>query len=204
MQNSATKIIKFILNKKNVEKLYKNLSKQTVIPLILLSVLFIFSYYFLKPYFYEYNSSIKVIEKKIKEEFKLDIKINGKISYDFLPSPRIKIKKSNLIFESQKNSVFLEEINLLIPVLNNKNLEDLNFKKFYVKDNEIEIFASDFKYYFKYLTDIKKKDIIFKNCTLFFLDDQKTKYCLKTFFLPINLEKIRIILTLKVFFQKIK
>ena len=43
MQNSATKIIKFILNKKNVEKLYKKLSKQTVIPLILLSVLFIFS-----------------------------------------------------------------------------------------------------------------------------------------------------------------
>ena len=64
MQNSATKIIKFILNKKNVEKLYKNLSKQTVIPLILLSVLFIFSYYFLKPYFYKYNSNIKVIEKK--------------------------------------------------------------------------------------------------------------------------------------------
>ena len=30
MQNSAIKIIKFILNKKNVEKLYKKLSKQTV------------------------------------------------------------------------------------------------------------------------------------------------------------------------------
>ena len=98
MQNSATKIVKYILNKKNVEKLYKNLSKQTVIPLILLSVLFIFSYYFVKPYFYNYNSNIKVIEKKIKEEFKLDIKINGKITYNFLPSPRIKIKKSNLIF----------------------------------------------------------------------------------------------------------
>ena len=59
MQNSATKIIKFILNKKNVEKLYKKLSKQTVIHLIFLSFLFIFSYYFFKPYFYDYNSNTK-------------------------------------------------------------------------------------------------------------------------------------------------
>ena len=103
MQNSATKIIKFILNKKNVEKLYKNLSKQTVIPLILLSVLFIFSYYFFKPYFYNYNSNIKIIEKKIKEEFKLNIKINGKISYNFLPSPRIKIKNSEINFKKSSN-----------------------------------------------------------------------------------------------------
>ena len=71
MQNSATKIIKFILNKKNVEKLYKKLSKQTVIPLILLSFLFIFSYYFFKPYFYDYNSNKKVIEKKIKKNLNL-------------------------------------------------------------------------------------------------------------------------------------
>ena len=93
MQNSLIKIIKFILNKKNVEKLYKKLSKQTVIPLILLSFLFIFSFFFFKPYFYDYNSNKKVIEKKIKDEFKLDITIIGKISYKFLPSPRIQIKK---------------------------------------------------------------------------------------------------------------
>ena len=68
MQNSATKIIRYILNKKNVEKLYKKASKQTLIPLILLTVLFIFSYYFLKPYFYNYDLNTKVIEKKIKKE----------------------------------------------------------------------------------------------------------------------------------------
>ena len=154
MQNSATKIIKFIFNKKNVEKLYKNLGKQTVIPLILLSVLFIFSYYFFKPYFYNYNSNIKIIEKKIKEEFKLNIKINGKISYNFLPSPRIKIKKSELNFNSKKNPILLEEINILIPVFNNKKLKDINFKKFYVENTTIEIYSSDFKDYFTYLTKI--------------------------------------------------
>ncbi len=98
MQNSAIKIIKYILNKKNVEKLYQKASKQRVIPLILISVLLIFSYYFLKPYLYNYNSNTKLIEKKIKEEFKLDLKITGKISYNLFPSPRIQIKKSNLSF----------------------------------------------------------------------------------------------------------
>ena len=204
MQNSATKIIKFILNKKNVEKLYKNLSKQTVIPLILLSVLFIFSYYFLKPYFYKYNSNIKVIEKKIKGEFKLDIKINGKISYSFLPSPRIKIKKSELNFNNKKNPILLEEINILIPVLNNKKLKDVNFKKFYVENSTIEIYSSDFKDYFIYLTKIKNKDILFKNSSLFFLDDQKNKVLFEDFYFSDKLRNNTHHIELKSFFSENK
>ena len=148
MQNSATKIIKFILNKKNVEKLYRNLSKQTVIPIILLSVLLIFSYYFLKPYFYKYNSNIKVIEKKIKEEFKLDIKINGKISYNFLPSPRIKIKKSELNLNNKKNPILLEEINILIPVLNNKKIKNIiisDIDCLFLKVKKLTNYASNVK-----------------------------------------------------------
>ncbi len=182
MQNSATKIIKFIFNKKNVEKLYKNLGKQTVIPLILLSVLFIFSYYFFKPYFYNYNSNIKIIEKKIKEEFKLNIKINGKISYNFLPSPRIKIKKSELNFNNKNNPILLEEISILIPVLNNKKIKDINFKKLYVENSIIEVYSRDFKDYFIYLAKIKNKDILFKNSSLFFLDDQKNKVLFEDFY----------------------
>ncbi len=204
MQNSATKIIKFILNKKNIEKLYKNLSKQTVIPLILLSVLFIFSYYFLKPYFYKYDSNIKVIEKKIKGEFKLDIKINGKISYSFLPSPRIKIKKSELNFNNKKNPILLEEINILIPVLNNKELKDINFKKFYVENSTTEIYSSDFKDYFIYLTKIKNKDILFKNSTLFFLDDQKNKVLFEDFYFSDKLRNNTHHIDLKSFFSENK
>ena len=204
MQNSATKIIKFILNKKNVEKLYKNLSKQTVIPLILLSVLFIFSYYFLKPYFYKYNSNIKVIEKKIKEEFKFDIKINGKISYNFLPSPRIKIKKSELNFNNKKNPILLEEINILIPVFNNKELKDINFKKFYVENSTTEIYSSDFKDYFIYLTQIKNKDILFKNSSIFFLDDQKNKVLFKDFYFSDKLRNNTHHIDLKSFFSENK
>ena len=203
MQNSATKIIKFILNKKNVEKLYKNLSKQTVIPLILLSVLFIFSYYFVKPYFYKYNSNIKVIEK-IKEEFKLDIKINEKYQ-QFLPSPRIKIKKSEISFNNKKNPVLFDEIKILIPVLNNKKLKDINFKKFYVENSTIEIHSNDFKDYFTYLTKIKNKDILFKNSSLFFLDDQKNKVLFKDFYFRDKLRNNTHHVDLKVFSEnKIK
>ena len=188
MQNSLIKIIKFILNKKNVEKLYKKLSKQTVIPLILLSFLFIFSFFFFKPYFYDYNSNKKVIEKKIKDEFKLDITIIGKISYKFLPSPRIQIKKTNLNF-TKKKPVFIEEINIPISVLNNEDLKNINFKKFYVKNNSIEIYPSDFEDYFKYLTVLKNKDIIFKNCTLFFFDDQKNKVSFNDFYIKDQFKK---------------
>ncbi len=202
MQNSANKIIKFILNKKNVEKLYKILSKQTVIPLIILFFLFILSYYFLKPYFYSFNSNTKIIEKKIKEEFKLDIKINGKISYKFLPSPRIQIKKSNLNFNN--NPVFLDEINILISVFNNADLKNLNFKKFLVKNNSIEIYPSDVDEYFKYLSIIKNKDILFKNCSIFFLDDQKNKVSFEDFYISDKFRNNTHYIDIKSFFSENK
>ena len=204
MQNSATKIIRYILNKKNVEKLYKKASKQTLIPLILLTVLFIFSYYFLKPYFYNYDLNTKVIEKKIKEEFKLDLKIKGKISYNLFPSPRIQIKKSNLSFNKNKKPVFIEEISILIPVLNNTDFKDLIFKKFYVEGSTIEIYTSDFKDYFKYLSNIKKKHILFKDCSLFFLDDQKNKVMFEDFYMSDRFKNDTHFIELKSLFSKNK
>ena len=110
----------------------------------------------------------KLLKKKINTYFKLDSEIKGKISYKFFPSPRLEIKKVNLNFNSSKNKMFLEQAYILIPMFGDKNLKNLKFKKFLVFNEIIKIDSKEFKNYLKYLTILKEKDVVLKNCTLFF------------------------------------
>ena len=175
MQNSAIKILSSLLNKKDVKKLSKKINKITIFTSIFLLFVFVISYYLIKPYFYNYNLNKKLIEKEINNDFKVNLNINGEISYSFLPSPRLKINKISLDFENKNNKVFLEELNILFSPFNNYNLNNLNFKKLIISNEEIEIYPEDFKNYFMYLTKNKKKEVIIKNSTLFFLDEQNNK-----------------------------
>ena len=181
MKNSAIKILKAVIAKKNVEKLTKKLNKKTIFTGIFLFLVLVVSFYLIKPYFINFNINKKLIEKKIKEEFKIDLEMNGNISYHILPTPRLKIRETNIYFEKKKNIISLNEINILIPIFYNLNINNLIFKKLIISDEEIKIYPTDIKKYFTYLTRKKKKDIIIKNSILFFLDDQKNKVFFKDF-----------------------
>ena len=202
MKNSATKIVRSLLNRKNVEKIIKKLNKKTIIYGISLLILFTISFYLIKPYFYDYNSNINIVEKKIYKQFKLNTKINGKISYKFFPSPRIRINQININFNDKDSPLLLKDANIIIPFFNNNNFNKIKFKKFFVSNNYIEIYTKDFDDYFNYLTLIKNKDIIFKRNTIFFLDDQKNKVVFENFNLNDKFRKDFHSIDIKSFFSE--
>ena len=175
MKNSAIKIVSLLFNKKIVNNFKRHLNKKTISIGISALFLLIAASYFIRPIFIDYGSETKIIEKKINTYFKLDSEIKGKISYKFFPSPRLEIKKVNLNFNSSKNKMFLEQAYILIPMFGDKNLKSLKFKKFLVFNEIIKIDNKEFKNYLKYLTILKEKDVVLKNCTLFFLDDQNNR-----------------------------
>ena len=182
MKNSAIKIVRYMLNKKNYEKLNQYLNKKTIFTSIALFFLLVTSIYLIKPYFYNYDSNKNIFENKIKKEFEIDIKINGKLSYNLLPYPRINIKKAKLKLSKNKQ-ILIDELYISIPLFISKNIKDLNFKKIIISDQTIQVYPKDFKNYFKYYTILKEKNIYFKNCTLFFLDEQKNKVIFENFYL---------------------
>ena len=64
MKNSAIKILKALLAKKNAEKLTKKLNKKTIFTGIFLFLVLVVSLYLIKPYFINFNINKQLIEKK--------------------------------------------------------------------------------------------------------------------------------------------
>ena len=74
--NQAIKIVSSLFNKKNVNKLKNNLNKKTISLAVIILFVLITSSYFIRPIFFDYKlDNKKIIEKKIKNTFKMDAKI---------------------------------------------------------------------------------------------------------------------------------
>ena len=175
MKNSAIKIVSSILSSKNFKNLEKYINKKTILFGIFIFFFFILGFFLIKPYFYDYNSNIKLIENKIFKQFRVNTKISGDINYKIFPSPRITIKKANLKLEKKSEAISLEEINVLLPTFHNKKFKNLELKEFLISNMSIQVHPKDFRDYFKFFTKIDKNKITFKNCKLFFLDEQRNK-----------------------------
>ena len=69
------------------------------------------------PIFFDYEKSKNSIESKIYSDFGLSASIEGKIRYNLLPSPQIKIKKLliNDLIDKKKNLGEVEYVILKIP-----------------------------------------------------------------------------------------
>ena len=172
MKTSAIKIVQSLFNKKNVNKLKNNLNKKTISLAVIILFVLITSSYFIRPIFFDYKlGNKKVIEKKIKNTFKMDAKIIGDISYKFLPSPRLVVNKIGLNFDNKKGKK--TEINksyILLSPFELKNFKNLKLKKFLISNEKIKIHPEKFKNYFVYFTILKKENMILKNCELSFVD----------------------------------
>jgi hypothetical protein len=172
LKTSAIKTAQSLFNKKNVNKLKNNLNKKTISLVVIILFVLITSSYFIRPIFFDYKlGNKKVIEKKIKNTFKMDAKIIGDISYKFLPSPRLVVNKIGLNFDNKKGKK--TEINksyILLSLFELKNFKNLKLEKFLISNEKIKIHPEKFKNYFVYFTILKKENMILKNCELSFAD----------------------------------
>lgn len=176
MKTSASKIIKYWLNKLKLNKSENYLNKQTV--LIGITTIFILTilFYFLRPVYFDYQGNKKFFENKINTIFKLKMNIDGNISYKIFPTPRILAENVRLNFvKSNKKKIKIKKLYILISPLNLNNFKNINLKKILVKNQELKIHPANFKKYFNYLTLHKEKTLTFKNSNFFFIDAQGNK-----------------------------
>jgi|ETN02SMinimDraft_4_1059925.scaffolds.fasta_scaffold39689_2 hypothetical protein len=172
MKSSAIKTVQSLFNKKNVNKLKNSLNKKTISLAVIILFVLITSSYFIRPIFFDYKlDNKKIIEKKIKNTFKMDAKIIGDISYKFFPSPRLVVNKIDLNFDNKKGKkTKINKSYILLSPFELKNFKNLKLEKFLISNEKIKIHPEEFKNYFVYFTILKKENMILRNCELSFAD----------------------------------
>ena len=123
--------------------------------------IFFMASYLVLPFFFNYNK--EQIENTVCKELKIKCKIEGKITYSFLPSPRIKIE--NLVIEdfAKKNTILaqIKKTELKISIFNLYSKEKIKYKKIIFKDPVLNIKLGYFqKYKDYYLGEFKLLPIV--------------------------------------------
>ena len=114
------------------------------------------------PIFFDYEKSKKRIEDEIYSDFNLKSSVEGEISYNLFPSPRIKVK--NLIIkdfiDNKKNLGEVEFAVLKIPFKKLASLDKINFNSLELKNSKVNLDLNKLKKYKKYFAEqFKSKNI---------------------------------------------
>ena len=126
------------------------------------------------PLFYNFDQS--KIENVVCKGFKLKCEIQGKIKYNFFPTPRIKFK--NLIIKDSINKynhfAKVKDTQILISIINLQKKEDLNFLKIKFVDSIVNLDMNKFENY-KNIFSKKHNSlpIIFRDGEIKFFDKKK-------------------------------
>lgn len=187
MRSSVFKIIKSRLNKSYFNNLKKDLNKKTIlIGISIIFVLTLFSY-FIRPIYFDYKTEKENLEDKVYETFKLKTKINGKVSYELFPSPRIVINDLTFdLSENSKDGIKLKRLYLIVSPLSLTNLQDLEIEKILISNQKIKIYPKTLKNLFIYSSIHKKKVLSIVNSDILFIDDQKNVVTFEKFNLRDN------------------
>jgi len=182
MKTSAFKFVKLWINKIDFYSSKKYLNKKTISISIGIFLLLVILAYLLRPVYFDYDAKREVLQDKIKNVFKLNTKINGKISYKIFPLPKIIIKNVRLNFgKNTKDQLNIKEIHILISPFEIKNIESLDLKKILILNQKIKIYSSNLKNIFKHLQLEKKEILVVKNSTVIFVDDQRSEVIFNNF-----------------------
>ena len=128
--------------------------------------------FFSIPTFYDYTKYNLKIEKTINKEFKINMKDLKNISYRFVPSPHLLIKKANLkIRDDEKVAISeLEDIKVFISILDlykkdtfNIDRIEVNKSNFYLNNLSLNNFIYNLKKNIVKKFIIKKSNIFFKD-----------------------------------------
>ncbi len=173
MKVTLTKIVKQLLKKKIFNpQLFLN--KKFFFTSVALIFLALFLVYFLKPFYFDYNTKKDIIQKKISDQFKLKSKIDGNISYSAIPSPTIIIENLKLnLAKGNSNTVKIKKILIRTKINKISNINQLEFKKIIFENQNIKISPSHLSEIFGFFAHHKKGQVIFKNSKVIFQDNQK-------------------------------
>ena len=125
--------------------------------IVIISVLFLYLFYLLIPTLYDKNWVQSVLEKKLMNEFNINLSLSSDISYEILPSPHFTIKNGKIIDQNDSMLSEIAEIEELKVFISNKRF----FNKDKLKINSISIHKANFFIKKNYKNTYKK--VIFNN-----------------------------------------
>ena len=169
--NFIEKTIFKVQNKTNDNFKVSNFNKYLI---IFIGLLFIYLFYLLIPLVYEKNWLQTQIEKKLLNEFKLNLSTSSDISYRILPAPHFLVKDSKIMISDSKNKSVADIKNLKI-FINQKNFfnkKKLNIKEVIIDEANFLLLRNDLKLINEYKNNkFSNKKIKIKNSNVFLRDN---------------------------------
>ena len=131
--------------------------------------------FFSIPTFYDYKKYNQKIENTINKEFKIKLQNLESISFRFIPSPHLLIKKADLkIKEDDLNPISnLENIKVFISLSDLYRDDIFKIKKIVIKKANLYLNKNSGLNFIKNLKKNIVNDLRINNSTLFFKDDKK-------------------------------
>ena len=132
VKNFNNLIKKTIFKVQNKTKNNFNISSFNKYLIIFISLLFFYLFYLLTPLLYEKNWVQNSIEKKLLNEFRINLSTSADITYRILPAPHFLIKDSKiLVFEDKKKKpiVVIKDLKVFLKQGNFFNKDKMKIKK---------------------------------------------------------------------------
>ena len=175
--NFVNKTILKVQNKtnSNLKKSNIKISNFSKYFIILFTSVFVYLFYLLVPLLYDKNWVQNTIEKKLINEFKINLSSSADIIYRILPAPHFVIKDSKILVNEIKESKSIAEIKDLKIFLSQKNFfnkEKMNIKRVVIKDANFSLIRNDLKMIDEFSNEnFSDKKIRVNNSKIFFKDN---------------------------------
>jgi hypothetical protein len=158
-------------------------------------IFYVFSFIFLTlftylgiPFFFDYKNNQSYLEKKIFENFSLNLSFSSKVKYNIFPSPRLNLKNVEILSfpENSKNIGSIKKVILKIPFKKLVSLKKLDFDSIELIDAVINIKTSEINNIKNYLNDkAREKPIQLTKSKINLIDKTKLLF-------NIDIKKLRI------------
>ena len=172
--NLILKTIFKVQNKTNNKFIISTFNKYLI---TFISLIFFYLFYLLIPVLYDKDWIQSNIERKILNEFKINISTSSDISYRILPAPHFLIKNSKILINGIKNKKSIADVKSLKVFLSQKNFfdkEKVKFKKLIIDNANFSLLRKELKI----LNDssnsfFSNKKIKIYNSNIFFKDNSE-------------------------------
>jgi len=139
-----------------------------------ITLLFLYLFYLLLPILYDKTWVQSNIEKKLLEEFKINLSTSSNISYRILPSPHFLIKDSKILVtddEKQKSIAEIKDLQVFLKQGNFFDKEEMQLKEIIIDNANFSLLRNDYQLLDKYNNNqffnnkitINKSNIFFKD-----------------------------------------
>jgi hypothetical protein len=141
-----------------------------------ITMLFFYLFYLSIPTLYDKTWVQNMVEKRLIDEFNINLSSSSEISYNILPSPHFLIKDSKILIVHSDKPAEIATIKKLKVFFFQSNFfkkENIVFKKVYINDANFSLRSRDL-FFLKKTIDKKfsKKKININNSKVFFKDDE--------------------------------